>query len=594
MKKILKNKFENLAYFYHYLGYKIVIAMAISILVGMLDAFGLSMFLPLLQMVSDSNVDAEKMGSLRFIVDFINSLGISLTLATALLFMIIFFILKGVVKYLGEMYNVILVQFFIKQIRLNTLNGLNNISFKYFVTSDAGRIQNTMTGEVDRVASAYKAYFRTYQEGVLVAVYMSFAFFVDWQFAILVAIGGWLTNFLYKYIYKFTKVESQKYTKDTHAYQGEVIQEVANYKYLKATGLLNKFGKRLENSIQKIEESRKKIGFLEAILNSAREPMLIIVVASVILIQTQYLGGQLSQVLISLLFFYRALTSLTLLQTAWNMFLSVSGSLDNVKSFQKQLKTNFESKAQQKIESFTKDIQLTNINFSYGKIRILNRISLTIKKNETIAFVGESGSGKTTLVNLIAGLLKPEKGTLYVDGIAHNELDTEAYQKRIGYITQEPVIFNDTIFNNITFWAEKTTKNKQSFIQACEKAAIEEFIDTLPEKEQTALGNNGINLSGGQKQRISIARELYKDIDILIMDEATSALDSETEKLIQNQIENLKGEYTLIIIAHRLSTIKNADRVVLINQGKIKNTGNFNELIASDERFRNMVNVQKV
>jgi subfamily B ATP-binding cassette protein MsbA len=591
---MLKNKFKNLRYFYQYLGYKIFIAMGISIVVGVLDGFGLSMFLPLLQMVSESDVDADKMGNLSFLVDFIESLGINLTLASALLFMVFFFVLKGIVKYIGEVYNVILNQYFIKKIRLKTLNSLNNISFKYFVTSDAGRIQNTMTGEVDRVATAYQTYFRTFQEGVLVAVYMSFAFFVNWQFAILVAIGGWFTNFLYKYIYKLTKGSSKKYTKDTHAYQGEVIQEVANYKYLKATGLLNAFGKRLEISILKIEETRRKIGFLNAILIAAREPMLMGVVAAVIVIQTQVLGGQLSQVLISLLFFYRALTSLTLLQTSWNSYLSVSGSLENVKSFQKELDGNYQTKGHKKVNVFTKAIELNAVNFNYGDTPILKDISLSIHKNESIAFVGESGSGKTTLVNLVAGLLIPESGELSIDGILHKELDLDSYQKRIGYITQEPVIFNDTIYNNVSFWAEKTPENIARFKQAIQKAAIAEFIDTLPEKENTALGNNGINLSGGQKQRISIARELYKDIDILIMDEATSALDSETEKSIQNQIEQLQGEYTLIIIAHRLSTIKNAGRVVLMYQGEIKSVGSFKELIAKDERFKNMVDIQEV
>jgi ABC-type multidrug transport system fused ATPase/permease subunit len=168
------------------------------------------------------------------------------------------------------------------------------------------------------------------------------------------------------------------------------------------------------------------------------------------------------------------------------------------------------------------------------------------------------------------------------------------FQNRIGYITQEPVIFDDNVFNNVTFWDEKTPENLNRFWEALRKASILDFVESLPEKENAPLGNNGIMASGGQKQRLSIARELYKDIDILIMDEATSALDSETEKAIQENIDALKGQYTIIIIAHRLSTIKNADEIVLMSKGEIIDKGSFSELIGSNETFKRMVNLQEL
>jgi ABC-type multidrug transport system fused ATPase/permease subunit len=592
LRNIVTQKFENFSYFFKYLRYKIFISLAISILVGMLDAFGLTMFLPLLQMVSGSEVNAEQMGNLSFVVEFMTYLGLELTLATALLFMLIFFTLKGIAKYFSSMYDIIIQQYFIRQIRISTLDNLNSISYNHFVTSDVGRIQNTMTGEVDNVADAYHFYFKTFQNGIMLLVYMSFAFFVNWQFAILVAIGGWLTNFLYKAIYQYTAEASKELTDYNHVYQGEVIQHIANYKYLRATGLVSEYGKKLKNTIFSLEKYWRKINFLSAILNSVREPMLMAVVAGVILLQTQVLHGNLSYVLISLLFFYRSLTSLTQLQTYWNHFLASSGSLENMKKFQAELTAHKEKNGLVQLPGFTKKIELQNVSFSYGETNVLKNINLHIKRNETIAFVGKSGSGKTTLVNLICGLLLPERGEISADDFNYQQLDINSLQKRIGYITQEPVIFNDSIYNNVTFWASKTTENIARFEKAIQKAAIAQFIVSLPEKENTQLGNNGINLSGGQKQRISIARELFKDIDILIMDEATSSLDSETEKIIQDQIEALHGNYTILIIAHRLSTIKNADRVILMDNGEIKNIGTFKELLEQDPDFKLMVNTQ--
>ncbi|MBK6732480.1 MAG: ATP-binding cassette domain-containing protein [Bacteroidetes bacterium] len=212
---------------------------------------------------------------------------------------------------------------------------------------------------------------------------------------------------------------------------------------------------------------------------------------------------------------------------------------------------------------------MQEVVFSYGEKQILKKINLEILKNETIAFVGESGSGKTTLISLIAGLLPPDSGEYLIDTIDVKKINIESFQNRIGYITQEPVIFDDTIYNNITLWAPITKENIKRFWIVAEQANIYSFVADQKDAELSRLGNNGINISGGQKQRISIARELYKDIDFLFMDEATSALDSETENLIQENIEKLRGKCTIIIIAHRLSTIRNADRVVVMKSEKL-------------------------
>ena len=595
LKPLIKKSFANFYWFFTYLRYKIFAGIILSILVGLLDGFGLTMFLPLLQMVStDAGASAEGMGSFGFIVEFIEAIGFNLSLGVVLLFMLFFFVLKGMFKYASLVYRVMLQQELIKSIRLKVLHTLNKVNFKYFVTSDVGRIQNTMTGEVDRMQQAYINYFMAFEQIILVLVYMSFAFFVDFQFALLVSIGGVLTNFLYKLVYKFTKGASKKFTDESNIYQGNVIQHVANFKYLRATAMVENFTKRLESVIQKIEASRKRIGVLSSLLEASREPLLIGVVAAVILIQVNVLQGSLGPILISLLFFYRALSALTSMQNAWNKFLGVSGSLDNLQDFQQTLMNNQEAMGDEPFVSLQQDIQVQQVSFSYGDAHILKDITLSIKKNQSIAFVGESGSGKTTLVNLICALIPPSSGDILVDGTSLFQLQRTAFQKRIGYITQEPVIFNDSIFNNVTFWAARTPENEHKCIEALQKASVYQFVKEQPLGLDTVLGNNGINLSGGQKQRISIARELYKDIDILIMDEATSALDSETEKLIQENIDALKGQYTILIVAHRLSTIKNADSIVLMDKASIIEQGSFDVLIKRIPRFKKMVELQEV
>jgi ABC-type multidrug transport system fused ATPase/permease subunit len=208
--------------------------------------------------------------------------------------------------------------------------------------------------------------------------------------------------------------------------------------------------------------------------------------------------------------------------------------------------------------------------------------------------VGESGSGKTTVANMIAGLMLPDSGSVSFDNIPFKTMNLNAYRSKIGYISQESVIFNDTIYNNITFWAEPTQQNIQRFKKALKLASLHEYVESLPDKEQTNLGDNGILISGGQKQRISIARELFKECEILIFDEATSALDSETEKIIQENIEKLQGSYTMVLIAHRLSTIKGADIIYLMENGKISASGSFEAMMTTSSRFQRMVSLQSV
>lgn len=569
--------------------------MGLSLAVSVLDGFGLAMFLPLLQMVSgDGAIDAEKMGSLGFLIDGLEAIGVKMNLLSVLIFMIVFFTFKGIAFYLSQLYLIITQQSFIKDVRLKLLKSLNTMSFKNFITSDAGQIQNTMSGEVDRVSGSFVSYFSTFQLGVMVMVYLTFALFINLQFAALVAVGGALTNFIYKVIYKKTKEASHKLTGSSNLYQGLIIQHVGNFKYLRATGMVENHSKKLQDNIHDIEDSRKRIGVLSGIGGAMREPLLVIVVAVVILIQVKVLGGAMGAILISLLFFFRALSSLVGLQQSWNAFLSVSGSLENMQRFQKDLEQATEKSGKKIFEKFNDSIKCKNITFFFGKTPILKNIELKIERNQSVAFVGESGSGKTTLVNLIAGLLEANQGELLIDGQPIQSLNKKSFQKRIGYITQEAVIFNDTIYNNVSFWAERTPENYKRFEKAISQAALTDLIEELPAGIETELGNNGINLSGGQKQRISIARELFKDIDILIMDEATSALDSETEKTIQESIEALQGQYTLVIVAHRLATIRNVDRVVYMHKGVVEREGSFEDLMLNLPRFRKMVELQEL
>ncbi|TDQ09921.1 ABC transporter ATP-binding protein [Pedobacter metabolipauper] len=594
MKKFIRKHFGSFVYFYSYLRYKIFISIGLSLVVGTLDGFGLAMFLPLMQMVDGNkgDINPEQMGNMGFLVNGIKAIGLNLNLTTVLLIMLAFFVLKGIARFIEGYYRLILQLSFIKQIRFSNVNLLSGFKYSTFVTSDSGRIQNTFSGEVERVLKAYQSYFAAFQYGVLVFVYIFMAFTVNPQFSLLVLVGGGLANFVFKRFYRFTKDSSKKLTRELHGFQGLLMQIIGNFKYLKSTGLIYSFAENLKNSINKTQEIQKKIGLLTNWLTMIREPLVMLVIVSVILVQVNVFQQPLGLIVLSLFFFYRSLSFLMSVQTYWNNFLTVSGSLENMTEFIDELSKNQVVYGKSPYRSFTEKLELREMSFAYGKENTLKNISFEIKKNQTVALVGESGSGKTTTMNILVGLLEIEKNMFFIDGKDINDFDVRTFQSKIGYITQDPVIFNDNLYNNITFWSEPTAENLAKFEEAMKRASIYDFVMNLPDKEKAMLGDNGVMISGGQKQRISIARELFKDIEILVMDEATSALDSETEKIIQDNLNSLFGSLTIIISAHRLSTIKNADKIIFLEKGEILDVGTFEELKTKSERFKRIVDLQ--
>lgn len=582
--------FKNIAGRHMY-GYILV-----NLLVGLLDGLGLAMFIPLLGIASGINANTEDENSdvINFIVNLFNSVGINLNLVNALLFMVVVFSIKGVFYYLRNVYFIKIRVKSVSLLRLNLIKSLNELSYSGFTKLEAGRIQNTMVGELGKVIGALMSFFVYLQHIIMLATYIFLAFIANWQFAILVAIGGSLSNLFYKYINNYTKEKATLLSNKGNSFNAILIQILHNFKYLKATNHYQLFSKKLVNNIHEQEKINLGVGKISSIGESLREPFTIVIITGVIIVQTSYLGESFSSILLSLLLFYRALGHLVSMQNSWNTFLANSSGIDSFETLLSDFKHYQEPlHYQEKIEHID-DISIKNISLSFRGKKAIDNISFSIKKNSSVAFVGESGAGKTTLANIISGLQTPDDGEIIIEGKSLYKTNLNFFRNHLGYITQEAVIFNDSIFNNVTFWQEKSEENEEKFRKTIEKVSLSEFLNELPEKENTQLGNNGILISGGQKQRISIARELYKDVELLILDEATSALDTETERHIKNNIDLLQGQTTLIIIAHRLSTIKNVDIIYVLDKGKIIASGDFDSLIKSSEKFRKMVELQEL
>jgi subfamily B ATP-binding cassette protein MsbA len=242
------------------------------------------------------------------------------------------------------------------------------------------------------------------------------------------------------------------------------------------------------------------------------------------------------------------------------------------------------------LKSFEKEIEFKNVSFAYDSDRVLKNIDLSIKKGKTIALVGPSGGGKSTLADLVPRFYDPIEGTVSIDGVSLKDLELESLRKQIGVVTQESILFNDTIFNNIAFGMPQV--KEEDVIHAAKIANAHDFIMQTEQGYQTYIGERGSKLSGGQRQRLSIARAVLKNPPILILDEATSALDSESERLVQDALFNLMKNRTSIVIAHRLSTIQHADEIIVIQNGVISERGTHEQLNSQNGLYRKLAAIQ--
>lgn len=239
------------------------------------------------------------------------------------------------------------------------------------------------------------------------------------------------------------------------------------------------------------------------------------------------------------------------------------------------------------IDKVNGDFEFKNVTFTYANgHKVIDNMNFKIKANSTVAFVGKSGSGKTTVFNLLCKMYNIDSGKITIDGIDIRELDKDSIRGNITIISQNPYIFNLSIRDNLRLVKENITD--EEMIEACKTACLEDFIKSLPDGYDTIIGEGGINLSGGERQRLAIARALVQKTEIILFDEATSALDNETQANIKKAIDNMKNEYTILIIAHRLSTVIDCDRILFLDEGKIKAEGTHKELLSNCKNYRSL------
>ncbi|MQG23201.1 MAG: ABC transporter ATP-binding protein [SAR202 cluster bacterium] len=585
----MKDIYKFISFLYSKIGWRIWVWLTFIILAALLDGLSVGFFIPILEAGDENNFVT------REVKRFFDFLGISYSIITSVLFMAGLYSLRTVFLILQEIYSGRMVANLLATIKKDVVNGIFASDYLYFISKEIGYFNNAVTVEYNRVAFSFRACMRLFVSSGFALVYLILPLFINSAATILLLIILIPLYFVTRFINKWTRTFSLRTTKNNALLQSLLIQTFSNFKYLKSTHTTNKVNTHLEKAINTQSDLTYKSSVLGAFTGSASELIIVLVAAALLVYNVEFAGQSMIEVLL-LLFLVRRSASYALSgYSDYRGFISAFGSLRVFENLEKDLVTFKEDSNKDKIDpDLSATLSFEDVGFSYdGKKQILEGINVSIPSKSIVAIVGESGSGKSTLASLITGVLTPEQGEIKISGNSYNKVDQEKLRTQIGYVTQENVIFTDSIRNNITLWDYQNVDSESKLQKVLVSASLTEFINDLDEGLDTQLGDNGLTISGGQRQRICIARELYRDIKMLILDEATSSLDSETESRIQSSIESLQGELTLVIVAHRLSTIRKADLILVISQGSIAESGKYEDLQSLGGIFSKMVKSQE-
>tara|TARA_B100000242_G_C43054878_1_gene493433 strand:+ start:1402 stop:3198 length:1797 start_codon:yes stop_codon:yes gene_type:complete len=563
---------------------------------GIIETFGIVSIFPLVSVISNPKI-IETNEYLNFFFNYFNfqSTNKFLILLTSIVFLVI--VTRTVFNGFLNHFILRFTQFINQSLSYRLLSSYLQRPYVYFLTRNSAEMGKSILSEVEEVSMGSLVPALELLSRVILSTFILFALFLVDPFIASISIFTFSLSYgiiyflIRQYLLK-KAIERIEANKNRFLISKEALVGIKEIKVRDATDI---YLKNFSNASKTFHQIRVKTSLAKLIPNlfiqiSASGGILIFI----LILLTKNEGNYTEIIPFVSLYAYAGLRVMPVVQGIFKNLTSIRSSKPALKIIHTEIIKNKSLKKDKKskiIKSLRKEICIENITFSYpeSKSPVIKDLSLNIKAKSCVAFVGSTGSGKSTTIDLILGLLEPQKGSIRIDDITLKKSNIKSWQSLIGYVPQSIFITDDTIAKNIALGSEEGAIDYEKVRTAAKMANIDKFItNELPLQYFTKVGEAGVKLSGGQRQRIGIARALYRDPEILIFDEATSSLDNLTENQVMNSISKLKNSITIILIAHRLSTIKECDLIYHLNEGKLRSEGTFKELSVKDKLFKNM------
>jgi len=565
----------------------VVVSGGIGVVVGGLDAVALALVVPTVQFMvglGESAVTSEGAEWFTAVFDFF---GIPFTLTTTLVAVVVITVVRSAFILLESFVNTYARAMYEAQLRSRMYARVMAAEWPFLLRQRVGAVQNALIVECQRAGNALGALLVALGALLSVGIYLVTAFMVSWSLTLMAVAGMATLVFLFRILTRIARRLGVAIAAANTELASEAADGLAGVKILKSHAEEESAVRRFGRAVGARARVEVLTGVNNGIFRSASELAFIGLLLGGLLIATRAMDLEESAVLLFAMLFFRLFQRSRAFQGTIMDFSNLAPSVDIVEGLTRQAAARAERYSGVAETSLDGGVEFKRVSFSYdARARVLDSVDLSIPAGAMVALVGSSGGGKTTIIDLTIGLLTPDEGEITVNGHSLSGLDLQAWRSKLAYVSQDTVLFNDTVAGNIA--RGRTGVSGSEIRRAAELAQADDFIRAMPDGYDTVIGERGMGVSGGQRQRIALARALGREPDLLILDEATSELDTESEARIQGALDALHGDITVLMAAHRLSTVLSADIVYVLQDGRIAEHGRPADLLAANGIFHGL------
>ena len=545
-----------------------IIVSILVIVAGLFEAIGIAAFLPLFQILLDGESDLSYLPD--FALHFANATGLTNSIVNISVFIGVMIGVKAIILLIAMRKVSFTVAGITDSLRRSLLLALLRANWLYFTNQPLGTNLNAIVTETFAASNVFISMTRLVSAFVQFSIYSISAILISWQTSLFAVIAGMLLLTSMTALIKLSRRAGSKLTTYSKSMLSVMAELMQSTKSIRAMGLEKKFETITEDQTENLKEAQKQQLLASQFLRVFQEPLMVLVTLFWINISLYLELLSISELMVMGVIFIRIMTSLNDLQGQYQRMVTQEYALWSFLDTVKKTEDSAEIRMGDKPTPHLIDtLEFQNVNFKYDTKSVLTNLNITFKKNEFSVIIGESGSGKSTIIDMICRLYIPQSGSIKINGIDVNKIDTESWRKQLGLVPQEMFLFNDSIIENVLVGRTGFTEN--DVWEALEKAGAKSFVEQLPKKLHHNVGENGRLLSGGQKQRIAIARAIIHKPQILLLDEATSALDVETEHVLMQTLVKLSTSMAVIFVSHNDTVKEYAQNIYKIENGQILN-----------------------